>query len=246
MLVRRIGTRGHLFVFDLSEIGTDTANVYLIDGEKHWFLIDTFLGPEAMSAVKPYMQDDKPIIVVNTHSHFDHFWGNCAFPGSTIVGHALCRQGIDKQQQRDYLENHPELQRGKVELVAPNMTFEKRVVFEEDEVELFHSPGHTRDSISCIDRKDQVLLVGDNIGLPIPSIYPGVKVGEFIETLETYQALALPTIVSSHYNEVGDNLIAAHLEYLQRLSRNDTAAYDQGECKLFNDWNKSMLARQVE
>lgn len=87
--------------------------------------------------------------------------------------------------------------------------------------------------------------MGDNVGLPIPSIYPGVQVGKFIETLETYQALALPTVVSSHYNEIEDNLIASNLAYLRRLAANDTAEYDRGEFKMFNDWNKKMIARPI-
>jgi glyoxylase-like metal-dependent hydrolase (beta-lactamase superfamily II) len=93
--------------------------------------------------------------------------------------------------------------------------------------------------------EDQVLFVGDNVGLPIPSIYPGVKVEDFIATLETYRSLGLPRIVSSHYNEIEDDLIAANLRYLRKLLEDDTAEYDQGDYKFFNDWNKEMLARQV-
>jgi len=246
MLVHRIGTRGYLFIFDFGDTGTDTTNVYVIEGNRHRFIVDTFLGPQAMSAVKSHLcKSNRPVIVVNTHSHFDHFWGNCAFPQAVIVGHTLCKQGIEKPGQLDYLIKHADLQQGQVAIVGPNVTFEKRLVFEEDEIELFHSPGHTRDSISCIDRKDQVLLIGDNVGLPIPSIYPGVQVNEFIETLETYQALALPTVVSSHYSEIENDLIASNLAYLRRLAADDTAEYDHGEFKMFNDWNKKMIARQA-
>lgn len=248
MEVRRIGERGFLFIFEFGDAGTDTTNIYLINGEKHWFVIDTFLGPGAISEVNAYLGekiDKKPTIVVNTHAHFDHFWGNCAFPNSMIVGHVLCKQGIERKQQGDYLANNPGLQMGKVELIGPNLTFEERMVFEDDGIELFHSPGHTRDSISCIDKEDQILFVADNIGLPLPSIYPGVKVEDFIETLETYQKLALPTIVSSHYNQIEDDLISPNLGYLRKLSKKDTEEYDQGETKFFNDWNKKMLTRQV-
>lgn len=246
MEVQQIGTRGYLFIFEFGDVGTDTTNVYLLKGEKHWFVIDTFLGPAAISQIKAYLGTDfaeRSMIVVNTHAHFDHFWGNCAFQKATIVGHVLCKQGINRKQQVGYLRKNAGLQKGKVELVAPDVTFEKRMIFEADGVELFHSPGHTRDSISVIDRKDQVLLVGDNVGLPIPSIYPGVQVAEYIETLETYLSLGLPHIVSSHYNQIETDLIDANLKYLRKLLRNDTSEYDQGECKFFHEWNKKMLAR---
>ena len=36
---------------------------------------------------------EKPIrYVINTHSHWDHSWGNEEFPQSTIIGHTNCRQ----------------------------------------------------------------------------------------------------------------------------------------------------------
>lgn len=134
--------------------------------------------------------DKKPIIVINTHSHFDHFWGNCAFPSSMIIGHVWCKQEIEKKGQVDYLEKNSRWQKGKVEIVPPNVTFDKRMIFDDDGVELFHGPGHTRCSISCIDRDDQVLLVGDKVGFPKPSIYSGVKVEDFIETLKCTRRLA--------------------------------------------------------
>lgn len=246
MEVKRIGKRGLLFIFDF---GDDTTNIYTINGQKHWFVIDTFLGPGAIIEINTYLKgalDEKPVIVVNTHAHFDHFWGNCAFQSSIIIAHTFCKHGIERRQQVEYLEKNSGYQMGTVEIIPPNVTFEKRIAFEDDNVTLFHSPGHTRDSISCIDYEDQVLFVGDNIGLPIPSIYPGVKVTDFIETLEAYCALALPTIVSSHYNEVENDLIEAHLKYLRKLLDDDTEEYDRGEYKFFNDWNKKMLARPVD
>ena len=249
MRVERIGKRGHLFIFEFGDVGTDTANIYVIKSKTHWFVIDTFLGPDAIAEIRTVLNTDfteKPTIVVNTHAHFDHFWGNCAFQQTTIVAHTLCKQDIDSPQQVEFLEKNTCYQRGQVELVVPNLTFEKRMIFEEEGVELFHSPGHTRDAISCIDHQDQVLLVGDNIGRPVPSIYPGVKVQDYIETLERYRSLGLPNIISSHYNQIEDKLIAANLRYLRKLQKDDTAEYDQDEIKFFNDWNKKMLARSVD
>ena len=148
MQFERIGKRGHLFIFELGDVGTDTANVYVIKGKTHWFVIDTFLGPEAIFEIKSVLNTDfteKPTIVVNTHAHFDHFWGNCAFPHATIIAHTLCRQAINTKQQVEYLEKNAKFQQGKVELVAPNLTFENRLVFEDEGVvktgQLHKAPG---------------------------------------------------------------------------------------------------------
>jgi cyclase len=248
MEVQRIGKRGYLFIFEFGDAGTDTTNVYLIEGTQHWFVIDTFLGPAAIAEIATFLETDldaSTTIVVNTHAHFDHFWGNGAFRNATIIGHVLCKRDIKRTQQIKILEKNAGLQQGQVELVAPQLTFEKRLVFEVDGVEMFHSPGHTRDSISIIDHEDQVLLVGDNIGLPIPSIYPGVQIEDYIETLENYRALALPKIISSHYNQIEAGLIDTNLQYLRKLLNNDTAEYEQGKYKFFHDWNQKMLNRPM-
>ena len=245
MEIRQVGSRGYLAIFEFQEYGVETTNIYVIDGQRHWFVIDTFLGPDAILRVKARLKlDRKPIIVANTHAHFDHFWGNGAFPSSIIVGHRLCRQAIGKREQLVQLERNAHLQQGKVEIIAPNVTFEKRLVFAEDGVVFFHSPGHTPDSISCLDQQDRVLFVGDNIGFPLPSIYPQVPVQAFIDTLKTYRSLDASTIVSSHYNEIERGVIEAHIEYLEKLLRGDAGEYDQGEYRLFHEWNKQMLARQ--
>ena len=76
MEVKRIGKRGLLFIFDF---GDDTTNIYTIKGQKHWFVIDTFLGPGAIIEIETYLKgalDEKPVIVVNTHAHFDHIMAN--------------------------------------------------------------------------------------------------------------------------------------------------------------------------
>jgi glyoxylase-like metal-dependent hydrolase (beta-lactamase superfamily II) len=244
----RIGKRGTLFIFELDEIGVETSNILGINGVHHWFVIDTFWGPEAISKIQSFLMtdfSDKPTVVINTHAHFDHIWGNCAFSNATIIGHRYCRQGILRPQQVDFVKKNEGHQWGTVDLKAPQLTFEKRLNFEEDGVELFHSPGHTRDSISCIDHQDQILLVGDNIARPIPSIYPGVQVESYVKTLEKYLVLGISTIISSHYNEIGEDLIHENLAYLRKLQSNDTEEYDQGEYQFFHDWNKKMLARQV-
>jgi hypothetical protein len=50
-------------------------------------------------------------------------------------------------------------------------------------------------------------------------------------------------MISSHYNQIEDVLIDANLQYLRKFQDNDTAAFDPGEIKFFNDWNKKMLVR---
>jgi len=243
MQVTPVGTRGRYFSFPL---GDDATGIYVIDGHHRWVVVDTALGPGAIAEVRSHLGarlESKPVVVVNTHSHFDHVWGNCAFAGSTIIAHRLCRESFTDGRVGRYLANHSERQMGPVALVPPTLTFESRLCLADDGIELIHSPGHTLGSISVIDRDEGVLYAGDNIGLPIPSLYPGTTAEAFIGTLETYLALDLSRLVTSHYGEVSWDLVADHLTYLRAVCDGDTFAYDHGDLKVFNDWNLRMLAR---
>ena len=63
--------------------------------------------------------------VVNTHYHADHTWGNCFFPGATIVSHATCRELMEvrgptsleaaRRQNSSFRQ---------VKLVYPHLTFD--------------------------------------------------------------------------------------------------------------------------
>jgi glyoxylase-like metal-dependent hydrolase (beta-lactamase superfamily II) len=70
------------------------TNAGILIGDDSVLIIDSLRVP---SFARDLIQDvrhltDKPIkFVVDTHSHWDHSWGNEEFPDSTIIGHANCR-----------------------------------------------------------------------------------------------------------------------------------------------------------
>ena len=70
------------------------TNAGIIVGDDEVLVIDSLRVP---SFARDLIADvrrisEKPVpYVVDTHSHWDHSWGNEEFPGSTIVGHTNCR-----------------------------------------------------------------------------------------------------------------------------------------------------------
>ena len=159
-------------------------NIGLILGNKHNFIIDTGLGSGSVKPIIEYIgSDNKPIIVVNTHCHWDHIWGNFMFENNLIIGHPLCRELQDKHWDDEVKKNESSID-GKVRKCLVNTTFEGTLHFPEDEITIFTSIGHSGDDISVFDSVEKVLYAGDNIGDTEKEIVPWISTD-----LETFQNL---------------------------------------------------------
>ena len=185
-------------------------NLGLILGVKHNFLIDTGLGSGSVAPVLDYLAEDKkPLIVVNTHADWDHFWGNHVFANSTIIAHESCREMMFKHWDEVY-ELRKAKADGEVKVCLPNVTFGERMYFWDDAVSIFHSPGHTATCISVYDRLDRVLYAGDNIGDTDEAILPeiGTDLETFGKLIETYDKIDFETCISGHNKPQGKDVVA--------------------------------------
>jgi len=73
-----------------------TAGV--ITGPKWAVVVDTLMPQETLG-IRNFVEDKLGLAVryvINTHYHADHCWGNCFFPGATIIGHERCRELLIK------------------------------------------------------------------------------------------------------------------------------------------------------
>ena len=198
MKIQKVKNRGFLFTFYNSPDWN--LNIHLIMGKKHNFIIDTGLGSLSIDPIKEYINNDcKPIIVVNTHYHWDHIWGNGGFKDSIIISHRLCREIIESQWD-DMIEKNKHYCYGDVEKYLPNLVFEKELYFPEDKIRIIYTPGHTIDCISVVDEEEKVINVGDNIGDTIEEIIPDVDCEEklYIDTLLKYNKIDFDTCISGH------------------------------------------------
>ncbi|WP_278245823.1 MBL fold metallo-hydrolase [Clostridium novyi] len=103
-----------------------------------------------------------------------------------------------------------------VKIVLPNITFKKRLNFNEDMVEFFYSPGHTECSASCFDEKDNVLFVGDNVESPKPYLTCNNK-KDYEETLKKYIKMNAEIIIPGHGFITDNDLIVKNLEYIKSV-----------------------------
>jgi glyoxylase-like metal-dependent hydrolase (beta-lactamase superfamily II) len=203
MKITTVGKRGVVFTFDdlSSEEYDSPTNIYVIDGNKHIFICDTFLGPESMKGVQDYIDDhfsEKQIIIFNSHYHWDHHWGNCFFEKSDIIGNELTQEMIINKG-KETLKTNKKFHRGKITLTPPNILFQNKLSFLQDDVIFFFSPGHTPDSSSCFDLQDKILFAADNLEEPIPYLPKSHNdLLTYINTLYQYQKLKPEIIIPGH------------------------------------------------
>lgn len=237
MKIKNIGSRGTLFTFH--DLGIAT-NVYVIHAKKHVFIIDTYLGPDIMKPINQYIENqygNKPLIIVNSHSHWDHVWGNGLYASSLIVSHMRCKEFM-LQNGLEELKKHKPYQRGEVTLTYPNLTFTDKVYFEEDNVLMYHTPGHTEDEISVLDMLDKVLFAGDNLERPIPYLMSKNLI-QYIHTLEGYLNLDVEIVIGGHTGCENKSLIWHNLDYVKKVLTCDTAEF---ESKEFTEYHKTNIA----
>lgn len=198
MKIKKINNRNILFT-DHTPWGWD-LNCQLIMGENNIYIIDTGLGSHSVEPIKECLKDNnKPVIVINTHYHWDHIWGNSSLTNCTIISHKLCREMIESNWE-GMIKKSKMFIRGEVEMCLPNLTFDHELYFPEDKIRLIYTPGHTKDSISVLDEVEKTIHVGDNIGDSLEELIPSLNVekDEYINTVLNYMEMDFDTCISGH------------------------------------------------
>ena len=224
----------------------------------HWaVVIDTLALPDETLGMREFIEHKLGIpirYVINTHYHADHCWGNCFFPGATIIAHELCRtllieHGIPaletaKKQNKD-------LQ--KVKIVLPQLTFSQgkmTIKIGKKHLTFMHTPGHSADGISVLVEEDRVLFAGD-VFMPVPYIVDG-NVDEMVESLTQIGRMGLENIVQGHGDVVLrgeiESSVANNLSYIAdikkaaRTAARRKAPYDYLDKVSVEDCGKSRVS----
>jgi glyoxylase-like metal-dependent hydrolase (beta-lactamase superfamily II) len=191
-------------------------------------VIDTLALPEETLAIRDFIEQELNVpvrYVIDTHSHADHAWGNCFFPGSTVIGHPLCRQILDTKGRVSLEETRrSNLAFRHVKILLPHLTFsegELNLRVGKKTLTLFSLPGHSADNIAILVEEDRVLFAGD-AAMPLPYIVDG-DVDDLTASLKKIARLGLENIVQGHGDIVLrgeiDNFIKDNLAYLSNIRK---------------------------
>src|SRR4030065_2756008 len=88
----------NVFWFQSEVYAQVTAGV--VAGPQWAVVIDTLALPDETLSIREFIEHELNVpvrYVINTHYHADHTWGNCFFPGATIIAHALCRDLLEER-----------------------------------------------------------------------------------------------------------------------------------------------------
>ena len=181
---------------------------YLVEGRDRALLIDSGLGMGNIKAVAEGITA-KPVIVVNTHAHWEHIGGNHLF--DTIAIHSveahLLEAGISADEMHaHFTENPHELSylppqsRTGTLRIAPSQAAYLLSHGEAIDLgggrilETLHTPGHSAGSICLLDETNRMLFTGDTVHTGLLQAHrDGSDLGQYIETAKWLYAIGWDT-----------------------------------------------------
>lgn len=214
MQIQQISSRNYMVTFPLDDWD---LHLYFILGKHNSYLIDTGLGSACVLPVlKELQQKEKPIVLINTHHHWDHVWGNQCLKGHTIIAHTTCRDLMLAHWQSMY-DTNKVYAKGETGICLPNVLFDSELYFPEDHIRLMHTPGHTLDSISILDEEDNVFHVGDNIGDSAEDLLPSISTNNevYLKTIQLYQSIKANQYTSGHNTVQNSNVFHEIMKQLE-------------------------------
>ncbi|HEU4321566.1 MAG TPA: MBL fold metallo-hydrolase, partial [Roseiflexaceae bacterium] len=220
-----------------------TVDAFVVITDRYVVLIDTLVNgatAEGMLKIAQPHLEGRQLLVVCTHAHWDHAWGNHLFAGpeaahpAPIFGTQHCAELMRSDAYRQKLEEMREREPKRfkdVVITPPTITFEERLRIEGGDLtlELLRTPGHTADHLAVFIPEIRMLLAGDAVELPFPFPEKAETLPQLRATLAALYALAPRQALYCHAPEsVGPELIRRNIDYFDTLERRCRAALATG------------------
>jgi glyoxylase-like metal-dependent hydrolase (beta-lactamase superfamily II) len=221
----------NVFWFQSEVYAQVTAGV--VAGPQWAVVIDTLALPDETLGMREFIEHELTVpvrYVINTHYHADHAWGNCFFPGATVVSHARCRALLEEYGNPSLeaaRKQNPALRQ--VKIILPHLTFEKGEMYlrvGKKNLTILPAPGHSEDGIAVLVEEDRVLFAGDAF-MPIPYIVDG-DVDDIAVSIKKIGRMGLENIVQGHGDIILrgeiDAAVKENLAYITNLKKFAKAA----------------------
>ena len=229
------------------QYGPWLENMTAIDAGPGLVVVDTWSSPSAAAEARNRIVEvfQKPVaLVINTHHHWDHTFGNQAFADVEIMGHRF--DPVDMQNEYGDLDRrrksigaalatnpHESIRkyiRGVIEetdtdlrLTPPNRLVDDRMVlqFGDLAVRFYHVPGlHARTNLTVFVPDLGLLFTRREFdGKTLPVLETGVDLAKLTESMEDIRRSNMPVryLIPGHGQYVEDPDLSIPLAYLLSL-----------------------------
>jgi cyclase len=188
-----------------------TAGV--VTGPQWAVVIDTLALADETLGMREFIEHELNVpvrYVINTHYHADHAWGNCFFPGATVISHRLCRQLLQEKGAASLeLARRQNNALRQVKIVLPHLTFddgEMLLRVGKKNLTLMPAAGHSPDGIGVLVEEDRVFFAGDAF-MPLPYIVDG-DIDVLTATIKKIGRMGLENIIQGH----GDIILRGEID----------------------------------
>lgn len=234
-------------VWAIDEFGIDI--MYLILGSEKGLLLDTGIGAGNIRAVIKEMTD-LPVIVVNSHHHYDHAGGNGQF--EVVYAHEKAIDTIIEQNNRKTRKDFFASQEARSEynheaclktFINQASDYELKSFTEghlfdlgDRQLEVIFTPGHTKDSICLLDRGNKLLFSADTI-VSTPTLILDTfsdTLSAYLNSLKKLKELKseYELIFPGHYlRPIGERYVEDMIECVQHILANPYIG-EEDECKM--------------
>ncbi len=213
----------------LEEFDGFQVDAYAIITDRYVVILDTMLFPDDVAIMMQPLQEElagRQVLCVNSHSDWDHAYGNGYFTGShaaPIIAHEHCRTRLQSEEASnelaDFQKHYPIF--ASVTLVPPTITFIQGLTIHGGNltIQLLPAPGHHLDHIAAWIPELRLLLAFDAVEMPIPLIENASGAPYMFATLESLIALQPERILCSHGKMTSPQLIRDNLTYLREIEQ---------------------------
>ena len=218
----------------------EEAICYLILGKNKALLFDTGIGVENMSSLVKQLTS-LPILVLNSHTHYDHIGGNYEFENVLSLNTDFTKKnsndGWDHEAVKHEVTNEAICLQKTTRLDTANYLIRPykiaRFIVNDDEIDLGNRklkiisiPGHTPDAIALLDKRNGYLWTGDTYyDGPIYLFAKETNLLDYQNSVEKIAKIApeLKKVFPSHNNPVSDPKRLIELKLAFEIIKNGIA-----------------------
>jgi len=205
----------------------DEVDAVFVSTERFNVLVDTLGTPALCRHALELLADrmrDRPLIVVNSHMDWDHFWGNRAISDAPIIAH---QSAIDRLRDPSALQTLEQKRKTEprfheVELVSPTLTFsgESMTLHGGDlSLHLLHTPGHTPDHLAVWIPEIETCLAVDAVEHPIPEVWSSAPddLRSLCSSLNLIRSLKPKQLVLAHGQTSDPAVLDRNIAYFENI-----------------------------